>query len=144
MRTMREIVSVSTAQRRFQTMLIVLFGMLAFALAVVGIYGVTSYSVTRRTHEIGLRMALGARRWDVMRGVLVQGMTPVIIGLAAGLVAAQVSTVAVRSLLFGVDPLDPVAFGGGCGILFCAALIAAYIPARRATHFDPLVALRYE
>jgi putative ABC transport system permease protein len=143
-RTMREIVSASTAHRRFETMLIVLFGALALALAVVGIYGVASYAVTSRTQEIGLRIALGAGRPDVIRRIVISGMAPVGIGLAVGLVGARLATTAVRSLLFGVGPLDPVAFGGGCAVLLLAAVVASYIPARRAATVDPVVALRCE
>jgi putative ABC transport system permease protein len=143
-KTMTEIVSASMAQRRFQTMLIVLFGILALALAVVGIYGVTNYAVTRQTQEIGLRIALGAQQSDVVRAVVVRGMQPVVFGLAAGVVGARMAAVTVRSALFGVEMLDSVAFGGGCAVLFLAAMIASYMPGRRATRVDPLVALRCE
>jgi putative ABC transport system permease protein len=141
---MTEVVSASMAQRRFQTTLIVLFGMLALALAVVGIYGVTNYAVARQTQEIGLRMALGAQPAEVVRAVVGRGMQPVVAGLAAGLVGAAMAATAVRNVLFGVELLDPVAFGGGCAVLLLAATIASYVPARRATKIDPLVALRCE
>ena len=141
-RTMQEVVAGSMAQRRFQTTLIVLFGVLALALASVGIYGVTNYAVARQTREIGLRMALGADRLDVLRTVVMRAMTPVVIGLAAGLVGARIAATSIQSVLFGVGPLDPLALGGGCVVLVSAALMASYVPARRAMRVDPLVALR--
>jgi putative ABC transport system permease protein len=144
MRTMREIVSVSVAERRFQTVLVALFAALSLVLAVVGIYGVTSYSVARQTQEIGLRMALGAQGSNVLRAVLVQGLQPVVVGLGLGLIAARLGAVAVRSLLFGIGPLDPVALGGVAGLLLCAAALACYLPARRASRLDPVIALRCE
>ncbi len=144
MQTMREIVSASTAPRRFQMMLIVLFAALSLALAVVGIYGVTSYSVARQTQEIGLRMALGAQQADVLRSVLAQGLFPVLVGLVLGLVAAGIAAVSIRSLLFGIEPLDPAALGGVAGILLLAATLACYLPARRAACVDPVIALRFE
>jgi predicted permease len=144
MRTMRQMVSSSVARRRFQMVLVVLFAVLALALAVVGIYGVTSYAVTRQTQEIGLRMALGAGRAEVVRGVLGQGMRPVLLGLAVGLVAARAGAALVRGLLFGVEALDPWALGGVVCLLLGAAGAACYIPARRAARLDPVTALRAE
>jgi ABC-type antimicrobial peptide transport system permease subunit len=144
MRTMRQMVSSSVARRRFQMVLVVLFAALALVLAVVGVYGVTSYAVTRQTQEIGLRMALGAGQSEVVRGVLGQGMRPVLLGLLVGLVAARAGAVLVRGLLFGVDALDPLAFGGVVCLLLTAAGAACYIPARRAAHLDPVTALRAE
>ena len=144
MRTMRQMVSRTVARRRFQMVLVVLFAGLALALAVVGIYGVTSYAVTRRTQEIGLRMALGAGRGEVVRGVLGQGMRPVLLGLLVGLVAARAGAALVRGLLFGVDALDPWALGGVVCLLLAAAGAACYVPARRAARLDPVTALRAE
>jgi predicted permease len=144
MRTMRQMVSASVARRRFQLVLVVLFAGLALALAVVGIYGVTSCAVTRRTQEIGLRMALGAGQGEVVRGVLGQGMRPVLLGLAVGLVAARAGAVLVRGLLFGVDALDPWALGGVVCLLLAASGAACYVPARRAARLDPVTALRAE
>ena len=144
MRTMREIVSASVAERRFQTVLVALFAALSLILALVGIYGVTSYSVARQTQEIGLRMALGAQGGNVLRSVLVQGLQPVLVGLVCGLIAARLGAVTVRSFLFGIGPLDPVALGGVAGILLFAAALACYLPARRASRLDPVIALRCE
>ena len=144
MQTMREIVSASTTPRRFQMMLIVAFAVLSLALAVVGIYGVASYSVARRTQEIGLRMALGAQQGDVIRSVLAQGLRPVVVGLVLGLGAAGIAATSIRSLLFGIEPLDPAALGGVSGVLLLAATLACYLPARRASCVDPVIALRFE
>jgi len=144
MTTMREIVSASVAPRRFQLVLVVLFAALSLALALVGIYGVTSYAVARQTQEIGLRMALGAQKGDVMRSVLAQGLRPVLAGLAVGLIGARLGAALVRSLLFGVGPLDPVALGSVACLLLMAAALACYLPARRAARLDPVIALRCE
>jgi predicted permease len=144
MKTMREIVSASVAARRFQTMLVVLFAALSLVLALVGIYGVTSYSVARQTQEIGLRMALGAQGSNVLRSVLVQGLQPVVVGLVCGLIAARLGAVAVRSFLFGIGPLDPLALGGVACVLLFAAVLACYLPARKASRLDPVIALRCE
>jgi len=144
MKTMRAIVSDSVAPRRFQMVLVVLFAALSLALALVGIYGVASYAVARQTQEIGLRMALGAQKGDVMRSVLAQGLRPVVAGLAVGLIGARLAAVLVRSLLFGVDPLDPVALVGVTCVLLIAAALACYLPARRAARLDPVIALRCE
>jgi predicted permease len=144
MRTMRQMVSFYTARRRFQMTLVVLFALLALALAVVGIYGVTSYAVTRQTQEIGLRMALGAGQGRVVRGVFGQGMRPVFLGLLAGIAAARAGAALVRGLLFGVSALDPLALGGVILLLLAAAAAACYIPARRAAGLDPVSALRAE
>jgi putative ABC transport system permease protein len=144
MRTMRQIISSTVARRRFQMTLVLLFAALALVLAVVGIYGVTSYAVSRQTQEIGLRMALGATQDEVVRGVLMQGMRPVLIGLAVGLATACVGAALIRSLLFGVGALDPMALGGAIAVLLSAAVVACYVPARRAARLDPVSALRVE
>jgi ABC-type antimicrobial peptide transport system permease subunit len=124
-----------------------LFSALAFlglALAAVGIFSVVSLAVSRRTREIGIRTAIGARRGDLRRMIIARAMTPVTLGLAAGLAASFAASGLVRSLLFGVQPHDPLALAAGAGLLLLVALSAAYLPARRATRVDPVTALRQE
>jgi putative ABC transport system permease protein len=142
--TMERMVSDSLAQRRFSMFLLGIFAALALVLAVVGLYGVMSYGVAQRTHEIGLRMALGAQGRDVLRMVVGQGMTLVAAGLGLGLLGAFGLTRLMSSLLFGVSASDPLTYAGIAALLGFVALLASYIPARRATRVDPMVALRYE
>ena len=143
-RPMDEIVSGALSRPRFSLLLIGSFALVALGLAAVGIYGVVSYLVTQRTREIGIRMALGARAADVLRLVLREGMAPVVLGGVAGMLAALAATRALRTMLFGVTPLDPVSFAAAPALLAIVALLACYLPARRATRVDPLVALRDE
>jgi putative ABC transport system permease protein len=143
-RTMREIVSASIAPRRFQMAMVLLFAVLALALALVGVYGVTSYAVARQTREIGVRIALGAQRSALLRSVLAQGLRPVALGLCLGVPAAIAAATAVRSLLFRIAPLDPLVLCAMSAALLFTAAIACYIPARRAAGVDAIVALRDE
>jgi predicted permease len=129
---------------RIATAVLSSFGLLALALAAIGIYGVMSYAVSRRTREIGVRVALGAQAADLLRLVLWQGMVPPLIGVALGILAALGLTRLVRSLLFGVSSADPLTYTGVAALLTTVALLACYIPARRATRVDPMVALRDE
>ena len=142
--TMEEIVHDSTGSRRFPMLLLATFAVLALVLAAVGIIGVVSYSVEQRTHEIGIRVALGARRVDVLRLVLGGSMKWVLAGLALGIAGSLGLAHVLRDLLYGVRPTDPLVLGAVSVLLTSVALVACYIPARRATKVDPLVALRYE
>jgi predicted permease len=144
LRTMEEVVEGSVAQRRFQTNLVLAFGLAAMLLASLGVYGVMSFAVTQRTTEIGIRLALGAERGPVLRMVLRQALRPVAAGVAAAVPLALGAASWLRSLLFGVSPQDPTTITVACLALIMAAMLAAYLPARRAANLDPLKALRYE
>jgi len=143
-RPMTEWISTSTATPRYRTTLFALFAALAMVLAATGIYGVISYSVAQRTHEIGVRMALGARRVDVLKLVVRQGMVLTFIGVILGLLGALALTRVMSTLLFGVTAKDPLTFAVVAALLLAVAFIACFVPARRATKVDPLTALRYE
>jgi putative ABC transport system permease protein len=143
-RTMEHIVSESVTQPRFNLFLLGLFSGIALLLSVAGIYGVTAYTVTQRTHELGIRIALGAQIGDVLRMILGQGMAVIGVGIVIGLIAAFGLMRLMNSLLFGVSATDPFTFIGITVVLIAAGLMACYVPARRAPKVDPLVALRYE
>jgi putative ABC transport system permease protein len=141
---MEEMVANSLSQRRLSTVLLAIFAFVAIALSTIGLYGLMSYSVTQRTHEIGIRIAIGAARGDVMRMVIGQGMLLVGLGLVAGLTGAFALTRLMTTLLFGVSATDPRIFAIVSAVLVVAATAAAWIPARRAVRIDPIIALRYE
>ncbi|HET6648048.1 MAG TPA: ABC transporter permease, partial [Pyrinomonadaceae bacterium] len=143
-KTMQQLLAESVSGRRFNMLLLSMFASVALVLAVVGIYGVMSYTVTQRTHEIGIRVAIGAQSRDVFRMVIGQGMRLTIIGIAFGLVGAFGLTRLMTSMLFGVEPTDTATFVTIAVLLTVVALVACYIPGRRATKVNPLVALRYE
>jgi putative ABC transport system permease protein len=141
---LEDYVALSVQGRRFALILIGAFATLALLLSVVGIYGVTAYSVAQRTHEIGIRMALGAQRSEVMGLVLRQGMALIVVGSLLGVAASLGLTRFLGSLLFDVTPTDPTTFALVVALLIAVAALACWIPARRATRVDPMVALRYE
>jgi putative ABC transport system permease protein len=143
-RTMNQVFAAAISQERFQALMLGLFAALALVLACVGLYGVISYSVVQRTHEIGVRMALGAQPVDVLRLVIRQGMLLTFAGLIVGIVAGTFVTRVLTDMLFGVTPRDPLTFVGVPVLLLVVAFLACYVPARRATRIDPLIALRYE
>ncbi len=141
---MDEVIGATTAPRRFNTLLLGVFAAVALLLAVLGIYSVISYSITVRTQEIGIRMALGAHRPAILIMVLRTGMVLTLIGATLGLAAAFVLTRWMSSMLFGITASDPATYATVLLVSLGAALLACLIPARRATQVDPLVALRYE
>ncbi len=143
-RTMENVLSESIAPHRFSMMLLGMFAFVALLLSSVGIFGVMNYTVTQRTHELGLRMALGAQRRHVLKLVVGQGMMLAVGGVGVGLIGAFALTRVMSSLLYGVSATDPLIFAGVVALLAGVALLACYIPARRATRVDPMIALRYE
>jgi putative ABC transport system permease protein len=142
--TMDQLISESTTPRRFNLFLLAGFALLALILSAIGIYGVIAYSVVRRVHEIGIRMALGAQHRDVIRLVVGQGLFLLAIGIVVGILGALALTRSLASFLYGIRPADPLTFVCVVVILAAVALLASYIPARRATKVDPMIALRYE
>ena len=144
LQTMEQVRSSYLGPQRFELSLVGLFGFLGLILAAVGLYGVTAYSVSRRTNEIGIRMALGAERRNVLWLVVSNGAKLALLGVAAGSLAALALSRVMAGLLFEVTPTDPVAFVAASLVLILVALAACYVPARRATSVDPMIALRYE
>jgi putative ABC transport system permease protein len=142
--TLEQLLGTSVAPRKFNMLLLAIFASVALILAAIGLYGVMSYSVSWQTHEIGIRMALGANRADVLRLVVRQGMKMALLGLALGLVGAFFVSRVLIGMLYGISPTDPLTFTGVSIVLLAVALLACLIPARRATRVDPIVALRAE
>jgi putative ABC transport system permease protein len=143
-RSMQELIDLSVASQRFTTRLLGAFGVVALVLAAIGIYGIMSYAVKRRTREIGIRMALGARPRDVLRLVVGQGMQLALLGLAIGVLGAFLATRLMAKLLFGVSATDPLTFASIALLLSGVAFVASWLPARRAVLTDPTSALRIE
>ena len=144
LRAMEELVDRSLGERRFTMIVLGVFAALALALASIGVYGVMAFAVAQRTHEIGVRLALGARRADILGMILGQGSRLVLLGLAAGVLLALPLARTMGSLLYGVSPFDPTAFAGIALVLAAVAAFACWLPARRATRVDPMLALRHE
>jgi predicted permease len=143
-RTFSQVYTASLGSRRFNVVLLAFFGITALVLATTGVFGVMAYSVSRRTREIGVRVALGASTGEVLRMILGQGMRTIAIGVTIGIGGSMALMRTVESMLFGVTGTDPLTFGGVTVLLVAAALLACYIPARRATRVDPMIALRSE
>ncbi len=143
-KTMEQRTREAIVQPRISTVLLVVFATIALLLAAVGIYGLISYTVAQRTSEIGVRMALGAQPADVLRLMVREGMTPVLIGIMVGVCGAWAAARLIRGLLYGVSATDPLTFAVVALFLAAVALLAAYLPARRATRVDPMIALRSE
>jgi ABC-type antimicrobial peptide transport system permease subunit len=141
---MQQIIGEATASKSFSASLVLAFALLSLMLAAVGLYGVLSYLVTQRVSEIGIRMALGAQRHEVLRLVLVDGMRPVLIGLVIGLAGGAGVGILIKSILYGTRPLDPIVFAGMIGSLLVTAGLASAIPALRASRIEPTQALRTE
>jgi predicted permease len=143
-KSMDQLIAESISWQRFAMLLLVIFAAVALVLTVIGIYGVVNYSVTQRTHEIGVRIALGARHGDVIRLVVEQGLRLAVAGVALGVIAALILTRILSSLLYGVSATDPLTYAGTAILLIAVAMVASYIPARKASRLDPMIALRYE
>jgi putative ABC transport system permease protein len=143
-RTMEEVVAEAQSRPRFLTILLTLFSSLAFLIATIGIYGVMSYTVARRTKEFGVRMALGAQTIDVVKLVMRQGVIITITGILAGLIGAFIFTRFMTRMLYQIGATDPMTYVGVTAALVAVALLACYVPARRATRVDPATTLHYE
>ena len=143
-REMKEVLRASTARNRFQTVLLTIFAGIGLMLSAIGVFGVMAYAVQHRTHEIGIRMALGARAQDVRRMLLMEGFALAVVGIGIGLIGVLALGPSLDRLLYGVKPSDPNVFTAAAALLAAVALTAAYIPARWATRVDPMRALRWE
>jgi putative ABC transport system permease protein len=143
-RTLIETVAASLTERRFSIEVVALFALTALLLAALGIYGMVSYTVSARTHEIGIRLALGAQRRTILRTIVCQALALTITGAAVGVVCALIVSRLMAGVLYGVKPTDPATFGGVTALLIAVAAFASYLPARRAIRVDPLIALRFE
>ena len=141
---MEEEVAADVARPRFAMILMVLFAALAALLSSIGIYGVVSYDVSRRQHEVGVRLALGASTGSIFSLIVLRGMKVVMLGIGAGVAGSVLGAQLLSGLLFGVSPADPATLAGGVVLFTTVALFACYLPARRAMKVDPMVALRYE
>jgi putative ABC transport system permease protein len=141
---MQAVLDDTVSERRLNMMLLGILAALSLVLAVIGIYGVMSYNVTQHTREIGIRMALGAQKTDILKLVLGRGAALALVGVLIGLGVSLALTRLMSGLLFGVSATDPATFGGIAALLFAVALVACYLPALRAIRVDPLIALRYE
>lgn len=137
-------VAAGMRSERDSALLFGLFGLIALMMAAIGVYGVAAYTIAQRTREIGIRVALGAARHDVRRLVMLQTVRPTVVGILFGVAGAAMLTPLVASMVYGLAPLDPAAFGIGAAVLVAVALAATWMPARRAARIDPLVALRSE
>jgi ABC-type antimicrobial peptide transport system permease subunit len=142
--TLDDSVALGLAPQRIVASVAGVLGIVGLLLAAIGIYGVTAYAVARRTREIGIRMALGARRTDVLRMVLREGLWLTLVGSAIGLMLAAGASHVLEGFLFGIPPIDPLTFAGTTGLFAVIGLAACYVPVRRATRMNPLEALRYE
>ena len=143
-KTLSDYVALDLGRARFQTVLLSLFAGVALLLTTIGVYGVVAYGVAQRTHEIGVRMALGASRSDVLRMILNGGLMLTLAGVGVGVIGALALARLIESMLYEIPPRDPATYGIVCVTLSMVALLASYIPALRATRVDPMIALRYE
>jgi putative ABC transport system permease protein len=143
-RTTEQLVSNAMAQRRFHTLLVWIFAAIALVMVTAGIYGMISFFVARRTHEVGLRIALGANRITILKHVLGHGLKISLIGLGFGLAGILISVPVARNIIYGISPVDLVSILLGCAFLLAVGLLGSYIPARRAMKIDPVTALRHE
>jgi putative ABC transport system permease protein len=141
---MTQVIGERMSPKRLATFMMAVFALIALALAGVGIYAVMSYAVSQRTHEIGIRMALGAQARDIFKLVITQGLALTLVGIVIGLAGAYAMTRAMAQILYGISTTDPITFVGISLLLGCVSMLACYVPTRRAISVDPMIALRYE